>query len=231
MRMELIKEKYVHKYLHYIHNDSETIFISHRGMIPYIERNHYGKYAVVPLGIDHTQFSPGDATLFLNEKKPKLLFVGRIAVEKNIEAFLEISDEKYAKFVVGDGPERETLEKKYPKTTFLGIKRGEDLTAVYRSIDVFVFPSKTDTLGLVNLEAMACGKPIVAYDIENMRGFVEPMHNGILVSEEHSLESGIDAALSIPREHCIETAAQFCWHHHVRAFLEHQVPISRKVWI
>lgn len=114
---------------------------------------------------------------------------------------------------------------------FLGTKRGQDLTAVYRSIDVFVFPSKTDTLGLVNLEAMACGKPVVAYDIENMRGFVEHGHNGILVPESDSLESGIDAARKIPAKHCIETAAQFCWHHHVRAFLEHQVPISRKVWI
>lgn len=100
LRNRFIKKKYVHKYLQHIHDASRAIFISHRGMVPYIERHEYGKYAIVPLGIDHKQFSPGPKTLFLRENRPKLLFVGRIAIEKNIEDFLKISDEKYAKYIV-----------------------------------------------------------------------------------------------------------------------------------
>lgn len=101
MRNPLVKEKYVHFYLHYIHDAAETVFISNEGMIPYIERNKYGNYAVIPLGIDHALFYPGEKKYFLQEKRKKLLFVGRIAIEKNIEKFLQIS-EQYAKIVVGD---------------------------------------------------------------------------------------------------------------------------------
>lgn len=229
MRSRLIKEKYVHEYLHYIHDGAEKIFISNEGMIPYIERNNYGKYAVVPLGIDHTQFYPGERNLFLDENRIKLLFVGRIAIEKNIEKFLQISD-SYAKYVVGDGPEKQNLQNLYPNTFFLGKRRGKILADIYRSVDIFVFPSLTDTLGLVNLEAMACGKPVVAYDIENMRGIITNNFNGILVDESASLEDGIEDALAIKSENCIATAKNFCWKNHTESFLENQILIDKKLW-
>lgn len=89
----------MHTYLHYIHDNAKKIFISNDGMVPYIKRNNYGNYSIVPLGIDHLQFFPGEKNLFSDEKRIKLLFVGRIAVEKNIEKFLQISD-NYAKYVV-----------------------------------------------------------------------------------------------------------------------------------
>ncbi len=229
MRNPLVREKYVHWYLHYIHNSAQTIFISNEGMIPYIERNKYGKYAVIPLGIDHSIFHTGEKNLFLEEKRKKLLFVGRIAIEKNIEKFLQIS-EKYAKIVVGDGPEKERLEKKYPHAVFLGIKKWKDLADIYRSVDVFVFPSKTDTLGLVNLEAMACGKPVVAYDIENMRGIIKHGKTGILVATNKSLETGVSRAFGIATEHCTNMAKNFSWNNYAQKFLENQVPIDKNIW-
>lgn len=229
MRNRLVKPKYVHEYLHYIHDDAERVFISNDGMIPYIERHKYGNAAVVPLGIDHSQFFPGKKNLFKKEKRKKLLFVGRIAIEKNIEKFLEISDD-YAKYVVGNGPERKNLEDRYPHTEFLGTRRGKTLADIYRSVDIFVFPSLTDTLGLVNLEAMACGKPVIAYDIENMRGIVKSGYNGILIPENQPLESGIEKALKIKSENCIQTASEFCWKNHTEKFLENQAQIPKKLW-
>lgn len=102
---------------------------------------------------------------------------------------------------------------------------------IYRSVDVFIFPSKTDTLGLVNLEAMACGKPVVAYDIENMRGIVTHGKNGILINENSALESGISDALKLLPENCAASAQEFCWENHVKKFLENQSPISHNLWI
>lgn len=229
MRLQIIREDYVHQYLHYIHNSAEKIFISNDGMIPYIERNNYGKHAVIPLGIDHEQFFPGEKKYFLDEKRKKILFVGRLAIEKNIEDFLEISN-NFMKIVVGDGPERKNMKNRYPHTHFLGIKKWQELADIYRSVDVFVFPSKTDTLGLVNLEAMACGKPIVAYNIENMQWIVKNNFNGILVNEDEKLESGIEKALKINSENCTETASEFCWKNHTDKFLENQVQIPQKIW-
>lgn len=229
MRNRLVKEDYVHKYLHFIHDRAERIFISNPGMITYLEENNYGKYSIVPLGIDHSLFFPWGKQYFQENKKPKLLYVGRIALEKNIEDFLEISDQ-YEKIVVGDGPQREELEERYPDAKFLGIKKWQELADIYRSVDVFVFPSKTDTLGLVNLEAMACGKPVVAYDIDNMRGIITHGKNGILVAEWSLLENGIIEALRLNPQYAIDTAQWYCWTNYVQEFLAHQSPIPKTLW-
>lgn len=229
MRSKLIPKSYVHKYLHYVHNGAEKIFISHSGMIPYIERHKYGKYTIVSLGIDHSIFYPGEKKYFLTEKSPVLLYVGRLAIEKNIEDFLKISD-KYQKIVVGDGPERKNFQKKYPNTKFLWIKKWEQLADIYRSADIFVFPSKTDTLGLVNLEAMACGKPVIAYNIENMQGIIKHKNNGILIDEGDLLENGIQEAMKISPENCTKTTKIYCWNNYVDTFLQNQATISKNLW-
>lgn len=113
-------------------------------------------------GVNRDIFYVGKKCLFLDKPKPIALYVGRIAVEKNIEDFLDMPF-KGTKILVGDGPQRKSLEKKYPDALFVGTKRREDLANYYRSADVFVFPSRTDTFGLVLIEALACGLPIAAY--------------------------------------------------------------------
>lgn len=112
MRNRLLKEEYVHQYLHYIHDGAEEIFISNRGLGEYLTRNGYGDLAIVPFGIDHSIFYPWEQSLFQDLPRPILLYVGRIAVEKNIADFLDI-DSRYTRVVVGDGP----LLEKYRNNT------------------------------------------------------------------------------------------------------------------
>lgn len=229
MRSSLIKKEYVHSYLRYIHGKSDKIFISNSGLIPYLERHKYDRYAIVPLGIDHSLFYIDKNFHKKPTEKITLLFVGRIAIEKNIEDFLKISD-KYHKVVVGDWPEKENLQEKYPNVEFLGVKKWQELANIYRQADIFIFPSKTDTLGLVNLEAMACGKPVIAYDIENMQGIIFPNKNGILINENTSLETGISDALKLQPEICAESVKHFCWKNYSQIFLQEQSQIPKILW-
>ena len=115
-------------------------------------------------GIDTNLFYPGEKTILQNLKKPIALYVGRIAIEKNLEDFLDMKWDG-TKVLVGDGPIRTKLQKEYPDAVFAGTKQGKDLSDYYRSSDVFVFPSRTDTFGIVLIEALACGLPVAGYDV------------------------------------------------------------------
>lgn len=230
MRNRLVKESYVHEYLRYIHDGAEKIFISNTGLEQYLERNHYEWCEIIPFGIDHSIFHPGKKSLFFDMPKPIFLFVGRVAIEKNIEAFLEMKTPG-TKIVVGDGPMLESLQKNYPHVYFLGKKTAQELGDIYRSVDIFVFPSKTDTLGLVNLEAMASGLPIIAYDIENTRGVIHHGKTGILVPEWEKLESAIEAASLLHSEAGVTYTSEFTWKNYAGKFIAHQFPISKKLWI
>jgi len=112
-------------------------------------------------GVDTALFSPGERAQ-LDVARPVFTFTGRVAVEKNLEAFLSL-DLPGTKCVIGDGPALRDLRKRYPKTLFPGYKFGKDLVRHLAAADVFVFPSRTDTFGLVMLEAMACGVPVAAF--------------------------------------------------------------------
>ena len=114
---------------------------------------------------------------------PVLLYVGRVAVEKNLEAFLSLTEAETGrvhKVVVGDGPALAALRKAYPDVTFRGVLAGQVLAAAYRSADVFVFPSRTDTFGIVMIEALACGLPIAAHDVPGPRDIVTEASLGVL---------------------------------------------------
>lgn len=115
-------------------------------------------------GVDTDIFHPGPKTLFDSLKRPVALFVGRVAIEKNIAAFLSMKWQG-SKVVVGHGPDLDDLKLRYPDILFTGIRKGKELAEHYRSADVFVFPSRTDTFGLVLIEAMACGLPIAGYPV------------------------------------------------------------------
>lgn len=125
----------------------------------------------VSRGAKLDQFYPGEKTLFGDLPRPVALYVGRIAIEKSIEDFLDM-EWHGSKVIVGDGPSRTMLEKRYPQAFFTGIKTGEDLAAHYRSADIFIFPSRTDTFGMVLLEALAAGLPIAAYNVTGPKDIV-----------------------------------------------------------
>ncbi|MEM7099596.1 MAG: glycosyltransferase family 1 protein [Pseudomonadota bacterium] len=139
--------------------------------------------------------------------KPRLLYVGRVAVEKNLEAFLSLQIEG-TKVVVGDGPQRFSLEAKYPQVQWLGYRKGQALVDEYAQADVFVFPSLTDTFGLVMLEANACGTPVAGYPVTGPVDVVQSGVNGVL---GENLGQAISQALKLSRSACRAYAEQMTW--------------------
>ncbi|MDF1790487.1 MAG: glycosyltransferase family 1 protein [Thalassobaculaceae bacterium] len=168
-------------------------------------------------GVDAELFRPLDGSV-LPDTLPRPIFmnVGRISVEKNIEAFLDL-DLPGSKVVVGDGPRLPTFRRKYPDVLFTGEKSGEELAGLCASADVFVFPSRTDTFGLVLLEALACGVPVAAFPVMGPRDIVADSGAGILSDDLR--QAALDA-LDIPGARCRERALEFSWASCARQFLD-----------
>jgi glycosyltransferase involved in cell wall biosynthesis len=165
-------------------------------------------------GVDTTLFRPREVRLF--GSAPVFLSAGRISKEKNIEAFLD-ADLPGRKVVVGDGPHLACLRRRYPDATFTGLETGEDLARCYASADVFVFPSRTDTFGLVLLEALASGLPVAAYPVTGPIDIVEQGRSGVLAND---LGAAARAALSLDRATARERALDFTWRRTAEIFLE-----------
>ncbi len=156
-------------------------------------------------GVDTDLFRPQSRTVI--GCKPKLLYVGRVAVEKNLEAFLTM-DIDAVKIVVGDGPQLAYLKHKYPDVLFAGAKFGAELIQYYSMADAFVFPSRTDTFGLVMLEALACGTPVAAYPVEGPIDVVKSSEVGCL---DKDLKTATMMALRKSRKKCRNYALEFSW--------------------
>jgi glycosyltransferase involved in cell wall biosynthesis len=148
------------------------------------------------------------------------MYVGRVAVEKNIGAFLGL-DLPGTKVVVGDGPQREALRRRFPSVVFTGAKMGEELAAHFRSADVFVFPSRTDTFGLVLLEAMASGTPAAAFPVEGPVDVVDPGRSGVLSEDLRAAALG---ALALSRDEVRRHALEFSWERATAQFLDNLHP-------
>lgn len=166
-------------------------------------------------GVDHDLFTP-QAKKSLDFARPIFLYAGRLALEKNIEAFLTL-DLPGSKLIVGDGPARKQLEYKFPNAYFLGAKTGEELASFYASADVFVFPSRTDTFGMVLLEALSSGLPIAAFPVMGPLDVIGSSGAGIL-SED--LAHAALKALEIPRERARDHALTFGWKSCAQQFLD-----------
>lgn len=164
-------------------------------------------------GVDRALFRPVEPAQ-LSLPRPVLMYVGRLAVEKNLEAFLRL-DSPGAKVLVGDGPARPELQRRFPQAVYLGVRQGEDLAAHYCAADVLVFPSKTDTLGLVMLEALACGIPVAAYPVPGPNDIIGGSGAGAL---HEDLALAVEAALGVSPEICQARAAEFDWEVSVRQF-------------
>ena len=147
-----------------------------------------------------------------------------LAVEKNIEAFAEL-DLPGTKVIIGDGPQREELQKRYKDVVFLGAKFNEELAACYASADVFVFPSLTDTFGLVVLEAMASGTPVAAYDATGPRDVIPGSNAGTITAVGGNLSEGAVACLALSRETCRTYAETYSWRACAEAFIENLQPL------
>jgi glycosyltransferase involved in cell wall biosynthesis len=152
----------------------------------------------------------------LSDPRPIHLYAGRVSKEKNLEAFLKLQLPG-TKWIVGDGPHRETLQKQYPDAKFLGYRRGQELAQTYSDADLFVFPSKTDTFGLVMIEAMACGLPVAAYPVVGPVDIVTEPKLGAL--RENLGEAIEEARQTGDKRRCIEYAQQFTWERCTLQFL------------
>jgi glycosyltransferase involved in cell wall biosynthesis len=170
-------------------------------------------------GVDTALFRP-EARAALDLEGPIFLYVGRLAVEKNVGAFLDL-DLPGTKLVVGDGPARAALQARYPSAVFLGVRTGEDLARIYASADVFVFPSLTDTFGLVLLEALASGLPVAAFPVPGPVDVLGGADVGVL---DHDLRRAALAALAIPRDRCREFALARSWTACAEEFVAHLAP-------
>ena len=171
-------------------------------------------------GVDIDLFRPRTDNVF-DLPRPIAAYVGRVAVEKNIEAFLAAPFEG-SKVVVGDGPMRPALEQRFPDVLFVGEKHGDDLAAHYASADLFVFPSRTDTFGLVMLEALACGVPVAAYPVPGPIDVVTDPGVGCLDTD---LSQAMRTALTRSRVACRRFAESRSWQASTRQFLDHLVPV------
>ena len=169
-----------------------------------------------PRGVDAKLFRPR-AGASLNLPGPVFLTVGRLAVEKNLEAFLKL-DLPGSKVVVGDGPARNSLARAYPGAVFIGAHHGDDLAEIYSAADVFVFPSRTDTFGLVLLEALASGVPVAAFPATAPRDVIGDAGVGVL---DEDLRLACLGALECSRQECRDFAQRMTWESSARIFINH----------
>ena len=153
--------------------------------------------------------------------RPIMACVGRLAVEKNVDAFLAL-DLPGTKLVIGDGPERATLAQRYPQVRFAGYRFGAELAALLSGADVLVFPSLTDTFGLVMVEALACGVPVAAFPVPGPLDVIEPGVTGVLHKD---LRRAVAAALRLDRAACVRAASGFSWQAATNQFLSGLAPI------
>jgi glycosyltransferase involved in cell wall biosynthesis len=164
--------------------------------------------------VDHSIFYPRIDQKTPDQSNPIFLYAGRLAVEKNVEAFLKL-DLPGHKWVVGGGPMTDSLKQKYPQARFFGAVSQVSLAELYSRADVFVFPSLTDTFGLVMAEAMACGLPVAGFSVPGPIDVVGDSGAGVLRAD---LRDACLACLTIPREQAISRAAAFTWASATRQF-------------
>lgn len=203
-------------WLRRFHNAATVTMVTTPSMMDELASRGFEHLRIWSRGVDVELFRPREKRV-IEAEGPIFLNVGRVAVEKNIEAFLEL-DLPGTKVVVGDGPAMKELKAKYPEVMFLGSKRGEELAEIYASADVFVFPSLTDTFGLVQLEALACGVPVAAYPVTGPKDVLGDAPVGVLSDD---LQQAALDCLRINREDCRAYAVQFSWAACTKQFIEH----------
>ena len=209
--------------LRYFHSPSAAVMAPTPTIAAELTRRGFARVRLWTRGVNHALFRPRpDSTLDL--PRPIFLSVGRVAVEKNLEALLDL-DLPGSTVIVGDGPARASLQAAYPHAHFLGAKSGEPLAEIYASADVFVFPSRTDTFGLVMIEALACGTPVAAYPVP---GPIDVLNEQIGAMDE-DLAKATAAALTRDRAACAAYGGAFRWSASAEQFRAALVPMRDPV--
>lgn len=214
-----------YKFMKWFHEPSCCVMVAIDSLETLLRSNGFvNSFKRWSRGVDTNMFASDSRSIYTIEPN-YALYVGRVSHEKNIEAFLRSNTPNLRKVIVGDGPLREQLEEKYPDAEFVGTKKCEELAAYYANAAVFVFPSKTDTFGLVMVEALACGTPVVAYNVPSPCDILTP--DVSVLSDDEDLSDAIQLAVqTIDRARCRMLVEQtYTWDLATFQFLSNLVPV------
>ncbi|WP_427453904.1 glycosyltransferase family 4 protein [Litorimonas sp. WD9-15] len=231
-RMPFIPMSWSYRFVRGFHNAGGRTMVTTPSMVEFLDERGFTRLAPWARGVDTVLFNPDKKSapddVYAGLPRPIWVNVGRVAVEKNLQAFLDL-DLPGSKVIVGDGPQLEELKKKYPEVTFTGAKFEVELARHFADADIFVFPSKTDTFGLVIIEAMATGLPVAAYPVSGPIDIIPGSKAGIL---DKDLKTACLAALKLKPADAIAHAHKYSWDAVTDVFFELLTPQykPRKRW-
>jgi glycosyltransferase involved in cell wall biosynthesis len=215
---EFVREIYgiptsiTYRYLRWFHKHSGRVLTTTDTMVQELQAHGFdGDIRSWTRGVDRDDLMPSRAWSHPRQfgSRPRVLYVGRVSREKNLEALCELSQEFYID-IVGDGPYRAELEREYPQVHFLGYRRGSALADCYAQADVFAFPSRADTFGIVMIEAMSLGTPVAGYPVPGPQDVIEPGVTGYM---DEDLGRAIRLCLGLDRDRIRQDAERWTWHH------------------
>jgi glycosyltransferase involved in cell wall biosynthesis len=220
-----IPERWGYAWFRRFHSKSSGIMVPSSGMYAILKSYNFAPLKPWSHAVDLSLFKPVPGA-DLGLPRPVMLYVGRVSYEKNLEAFLSL-DLPGSKVVYGEGPVKEKLQREFPDVHWRGVMPRSELARIYGAADVFVFPGRSETFGLVMLEAMACGTPVAAYPVPGPLDVVAPRFDGSDGGALHDdLRTAVAQALAIPRSQPLQRALQFDWTPVCREFISHLVPAN-----
>ncbi len=220
-----VPESWVYGFLRRFHGASAKVLSPTQEVDRELARIGVANVARWTRGVDLDVFRPRapDSTHVAGSPSPRFLYVGRVSVEKNTEAFLTL-DLPGTRIVAGVGPSLALLKRRFPEVRFVGVLDRDELARLYASVDVFVFPSRTDTFGRVLLEALACGTPVAAFPVQ---GPIDVVGGSDVAVLDADLRKAVCQALKIDRTSCHKFAEDFSWRAATEQFIAAQVPITQ----
>jgi glycosyltransferase involved in cell wall biosynthesis len=218
-KMYSVPESWTWWYMRWFHKNSHRVLVTTESIQQDLLTRGFQNLRVWTRGVDRTIFNSNHRGETV-AGRPILLSVGRVSVEKGLDDFCRLDISSSTKIVVGDGPYRRDLERRYPDIHFVGAKKGMQLARYYAQADVFVFPSRADTFGVVNIEALACGTPVAAYSVPGPMDIVEPGLTGFL---NDNLKSAVEQCLTLDRRAVEDASLKWTWAECWRIFKENLV--------
>jgi len=218
----MFPEAWSYAILRRFHRPSSGVMVATRSIRRELEAQRFGNIRDWSRGVDLQLFHPSRRAE-LDLPRPIFAFVGRVAVEKNLAAFLSLQLPG-SKMIVGSGPQQNELQRRFPRAHFMGARHGEDLARLVAAADVFVFPSRTDTFGLVMLEALASGVPVAAFPVPGPIDVIADTKVGVL---DEDLQQAALKALHLKSQECRAYAEQFTWRRTAEQFLSYLAPFNR----
>ena len=215
-----VMQNVVRSRLQKFHDSSACVMVATRALQKKMEGWGIHRVGISPMAVDMSLFCSLEKKANDN-REPIFAYIGRLAPEKNVEEFLR-SVLPGKKMAIGDGPSRMGFERRFPDVTFVGMKRGGELVRVLSDVTVSVFPSRTDTFGLVILESLACGIPVAAHPVMGPQDIISDGVDGVL---REDLREAALACLSLDRSACRKKAETYSWENARQAFIQNLVPV------